>query len=67
MSWTFSISSKPGDSLKVSLRWGRSPKARQMRLTVMRPKPVACPSERVLQCVAPNAVVSNVVMTTRST
>ena len=67
MSRTFSISSGSGDSLKVSLRWGRSPKARQMRLTVMRLRPVVRASERVLQCVAPGGVVSNVVMTTCST
>ena len=59
-----SISSGSGDSLKISLRWGRNPKARQMRLTVMRLRPVAGASERVLQCVAPGGVVSNVVMTT---
>lgn len=67
MSRTFSISSGSGDNLKVSLRWGRNPKACQIRLTVMRLRPVARASERVLQCVAPGGIVSNVVITACST
>ena len=60
MSRTFSINSGSGDSLKVALWWRRNPKAHQMRLTIMRLRPVARASERVLQCVAPAGVVSNV-------
>ena len=39
MSRTFSINSGSGDSLNVSLRCGCNPKARQIRLIVMRLKP----------------------------
>ena len=53
-----------GDSLKVSLRWGRNPKARQMRLMVMRRRPFARANDRLLQCVVPRGVVSNVATTT---
>jgi hypothetical protein len=35
MSRTFSMNSGPLESLKVSLRWGASAKARQMRLTLV--------------------------------
>ena len=41
------------DSLKVSLRCGRSPEARQMRLTAMRLIPARFAISRVLQRVAP--------------
>ena len=61
---TLSISSGSGDSLKVSLRWERNPKARETRLMVMRPSPVARARDRVLQCVAPGGVVSKVATTT---
>jgi len=67
MSRTLSMSNGSGDSLNVSLRWGRNPKARQMRLMVIRLSPVARASERVLQCVTPGGVVSSVVTTTCST
>src|SRR3954471_23720849 len=55
------------DSLKVSLRCGCNPKARQMRLTVLRLKPDSCASERVLQCVASRGSDSSVVVSTCST
>ena len=54
-----SISDGSGDSLKVSLRLGCNPKARQMRLMVMRLSPVGRASDRVLQRVAPGGGVSN--------
>src|SRR2546428_3603080 len=63
----FSMNSGSGDSLKVSLRCGCRPKARQMRLMVMRLSPVACAKPRVLQCVAPRGVLSKVCTTTCST
>src|ERR1700751_5754509 len=62
-----SMSSGSGESLKLSLRWGCSPKARQIRLIVIRPSPVAFASSRVLQCVCPRGVLSSVRITTSST
>lgn len=40
MSRTFSTNNGSGDSLKVSLRCGWSPKARQIRLIVARLRPL---------------------------
>ena len=60
MSRTFSISNGSGESLNVSVRCGCNPKARQMRLMVIRLNPVASASPRVLQCVCPRGVLSNV-------
>ena len=67
MSRTFSINSGSGDSLNVSVRCGCRPKACQMRLIVMRLKPVAFAIPRRLQWVSPRGVVSSVRITTRST
>lgn len=67
MSRTFSINSGSFDSLKVSLRCGCSEKARQIRFTVLRLRPEAAARDRVLQCVASFGVVSNVIVSTRST
>ena len=64
MSRTFSTNSGSVDSLKVSLRCGCSPKARQMRCTVETDRPDALAIERVLQCVAARGIVSSVVVTT---
>ena len=55
------------DSLKVSVLWGCSPKARHMRLTVLWLRPVRLAIERVLQWVASSGVVSRVRVTTLST
>ena len=55
------------DSLKVSVRWGCSAKARQMRLTVLWLRPERRAMDRVLQCVASFGVVSRVSATTLST
>jgi len=52
MSRTFSIRSGSVDSLKLSLRCGRKPKARQIRATLLRLRPTRFASARVLQCVA---------------
>ncbi len=67
MSRTFSMNSGSLESLKVSVRWGWSENARQMRLMVLRLSPEASAIERVLQCVAPRGVVSRVRASTRST
>jgi hypothetical protein len=48
MSRTSSMSKGSGDSLKVSLRWGCKPNARQMRLTVMRLSPLALANQPLL-------------------
>jgi len=48
------------DNLKVSLRCGCNPKARQMRLTVVRLRPLAFAVSRTLQWVAPHGVDSSV-------
>jgi len=55
------------ESLKVSLRCGRNPKARQMRLTAIRLIPARLAISRVLQCVAPLGRVASVRITTCST
>src|SRR5437879_4885306 len=60
MSRTFSMSKGSGDSLKVSVRCGCKPNARQMRLMVIRLSPVALAKPRVLQCVSPRGVLSKV-------
>src|SRR5262245_39051398 len=67
MSRTFSTNSGSGDSLNVSVRCGCSPKARQMRVTVLWLNPQRAAMPRVLQCVASRGFVSNVNRTTSST
>ena len=67
ISRTFSIKSGSDDSLKVSVRWGCSPKARHMRLMVLWLRPERLAIERVLQWVASVGVVSRVIATTLST
>ena len=54
------MSSGSVDSLKLSLRCGRKPKARQMRATLLRLRPTRFASDRVLQCVASRGVLSRV-------
>ena len=49
MSRTFSISNGSGDSLKLSVRCGCNPNARQIRLMAMRLSPVVLAISRVLQ------------------
>ena len=66
ISRTFSTSSGSFGNVKVSLRCGWRPKARQIRLTAMRLRPNALAISRVLQCVAPRGVVSSVRTITRS-
>jgi len=61
------MSKGSGDSLKVSVRCGCKPNARQMRLMVIRLSPVALAKPRVLQCVSPRGVLSKVRITTCST
>ena len=61
------MSNGSGDSLKLFVRCGCSPKACQMRCTLIGLTPVAFASVRVLQWVAPRGVVSNVRVTTAST
>jgi hypothetical protein len=56
-----------GESLKASLWWGLSPKARQIRLIVLWLIPVAAAIERVDQCVALAGCSSSVFTITRST
>jgi hypothetical protein len=63
MSRTFSTRKGSGDSLIGSLRCGCKPKARQMRLIVIRLRPLALASSRVLQCVCPLGVLSRVWIT----
>ena len=63
----FSMKRGSADSLKVSVRWGCSAKARQMRLTVLWLRPERRAMDRVLQCVASFGVVSRVSVTTLST
>ena len=53
--------------MKVSVRWGCNPKARQMRLTVVWLSPLRWAMDRVLQCVASLGVDSSVSVITRST
>ena len=55
------------ESLKVSVRCGCRPKARQIRFTVAELMPHAFAIERVLHCVAPRGIDSSVIVTTRST
>jgi hypothetical protein len=55
------------DSLKVSTRWGLSPKARQIRLIADCDIPVARANDRVDQWVASLGVVSRVMTSTCST
>src|SRR5262245_30158299 len=55
------------DSLNVSVRWGCSAKARQMRCTALRLSPLAVAIDRVLQWVASAGVVSRVRVITAST
>ena len=52
MSRTLSMNSGSVDSLKVSVRCGCKPKARQIRCTVVWVKPARLGHRRVLQCVA---------------
>ncbi len=66
MSRIWSMSSGSFDSLKVSLRWGCRPNARQMRLTDDRLIRLALATSRTLQWVAPRGVVSSARITTRS-
>ena len=54
------------DSLKVSTKWGLSPKARQIRLTAVWLIPNARASDRVDQCVASFGELSKVVTNTWS-
>jgi len=56
-----------GESLKLSLRCGLRPKARQIRLIADCDRPVALAIERVDQCVASDGVSSSVLTITRST
>src|SRR5438445_7690138 len=67
MSRTFSIRSGSVDSLKLSLRCGRKPKARQIRATLLRLRPTRFASDRVLQCVASRGLLSSVSVTAFST
>ena len=60
MSRTFSTKSGSGLSLKVSTRWGLSPKARQIRDTADWLIPVALAIDRVDQWVASTGVSSRV-------
>ena len=55
------------ESLKVSVRCGCRPKARQIRFTVAELMSHAFAIERVLHCVAPRGIDSSVIVTTRST
>src|ERR1700683_200561 len=55
------------DSLKVSVRCGCKPKARQMRPMVENDNPVALARPRVLQCVAASGLLSRVVVMICST
>ena len=64
MSRTFSMNSGSRDSLKVSVRWGCSPKARQIRLIVC-DRPVAFAIPLRLQWVSPGGAVSRVRINTR--
>ena len=67
MSRTFSTNSGSVDSLKVSLRCGFSPKARQTRPTVEADRPAALAIERRLQWVAPAGIASRVRVTSAAT
>ncbi len=67
MSRTFSTKSGSLDSLKVPVRCGCRPKARQIRVIAVCESPLALAIERVLQCVAPRGVCSSVIVITRST
>jgi hypothetical protein len=58
MSRTFSIRSGSVDSLKLSLRCGRKPNARQIRATLLRLRPTRFARDRVLQCVASLGLLS---------
>ncbi len=66
MSRTLSMNCGSGESLKLSVKCGLSPKARQIRLIADWDMPVAFASERVDQCVASAGVSSSVVTITRS-
>ena len=66
MSRTLSMNSGSGDSLKVSVRCGLSPNARQIRLIADWDMPVAAAIDRVDQCVASGGVSSNVLTITAS-
>ena len=67
MSRTLSTNSGSGESLKVSTRWGFSPKARQIRLMADWLMPVALAIDRVDQWVASVGVSSKVFTITGST
>src|SRR4051812_7981404 len=67
MSRTFSTKAGSEESLKVSTRCGRKPKARQMRLTAVWLMPARRAIARVLQCVAFRGASSSVRATRRST
>ena len=60
MSRTFSTNSGSVESLKVSMRCGCRPKARQMRCTVEGAWPISLAMVRRLQCVRPFGRVSSV-------
>ena len=64
---TFSMNRGSAESLKVSVRCGCRPKARQIRFTVAELSPHAFAIERVLHCVASRGIDSSVIVTTRST
>jgi hypothetical protein len=66
MSRTLSMNCGSGESLKASVWWGLSPKARQMRLTAVWLIPVAAAIERVDQWVALGGCSSSVLTITRS-
>ena len=67
MSRTLSMNCGSGESLNVSVWWGSSPNARQIRLTAVWLIPVAAAIERVDQCVASRGCSSSVFTITRST
>lgn len=67
MSRTFSTNAGSVESLKVSLRCGRRPKARQTRPTVVAERPAALAIERRLQWVAPAGIASRVRVTSAAT
>ena len=67
MSRTFSTNAGSVESLKVSLRCGCRPKARQTRPTVVADRPTAFAIERRLQWVAPAGIVSRVRVTSAAT
>ena len=67
MSRTFSMKNGSVDSWKVRARCGLTPKRESQRCTVLLERPVACPSARVLQCVAVSGVSCNARLITLAT